>query len=86
MYFDIDYNDGLAIVDTIKFNSQIKTRIVNNNPIVDIALEGEGRIIETDGNINLEDNNVIKNLQDKANKKIEEFVKKAIVLSIENIQ
>ena len=84
MYFPISYNNENIIVDTIKFKSNVKSKIINNKPIINIYLQGEARIIETTGNINLENTNVIKKIQKKANNEVIKFVEKAINLSIKN--
>ena len=84
MYFYIDYNDGFAIFDTIKFKSKIETKVVDNKPVVNINLNGEARIIETSDNINLKDNKVLEELKKKANEKIMDFVNQAIGVSIRN--
>lgn len=84
MYFYIDYNDGFAIFDTIKFKSKIETKVVDNKPVVNINLSGEARIIETSDNINLKDNKVLEELKKKANEKIMDFVNQAIGVSIRN--
>ena len=84
MYFYIDYNDGFAIFDTIKFKSKIETKVVDNKPVVNINLNGEARIIETSDNINLKDNKVLEELKKKANEKIMDFVNQGIGVSIRN--
>lgn len=84
MYFYIDYNDGFAIFDTIKFKSKIETKVVDDKPVVNINLNGEARIIETSDNINLKDNKVLEELKKKANEKIIDFVNQAIDVSIRN--
>jgi spore germination protein KC len=84
MYFYIDYNDGFAIFDTIKFKSKIETKVVDDKPVVNINLNGEARIIETSDNINLKDNKILEELKKKANEKIIDFVNQAIDVSIRN--
>ena len=84
MYFEIEYNEGFVIIDTINFSSKIKTRIIDNKPIVDIYLKGDSRIIESNANIDLENDTIIKELEKKANNKIIEFVNEAISLSIKD--
>lgn len=81
MYFDIDYNNGLVIIDTISFKSSLKVNIINDSPVVDIILSGQARVIETEGNIDLESDRVIEEIQKKSNEKIIMFVKEAIEVS-----
>ena len=61
MYFEIEYNNNLAIIDTTNFKSKLSTKLQNGVPIVNIDLEGEGKIIETHGKIDLEDNSRLGN-------------------------
>ena len=84
MYFPINYNNEEIIIDTIKFKSNIKSKIINNKPVIDIYLNGEARIIETTGSINLEDSKTIIKLQKKANNEVISFVEEAIQLSIKD--
>lgn len=84
MYLNVDYNDGYIVIDTTSFSSTVKTSVKDNKPIVDIDLNGEARIIEVNGDINLQDSKVIEKLQDKCNKLIKSNAKKAINLAIKN--
>lgn len=84
IYFDIEYGDGFVIIDTTSFKTSLKTKKENNKPTVNINMKGEARIIEAEGNINLQDNKVIQELQKKANEKLKSFINKSISLSIEN--
>lgn len=84
MYLNIDYNDGYVVVDTTTFSSKVKTKVENNNPIVDINLKGEAKILEVKGDIDLEDYKVIEKLQEKSNELIKSYVNEAIDLSIKN--
>lgn len=84
MYFSIDYNNSSAIIDTIRFKSSIKSKIISDKPVINIYLDGEARIIETNDDINLMDEETLNILQKKSNKKVIEFVKSAIKLSVRN--
>lgn len=84
MYLTLEYNDGYVVVDTTAFSSSVKVSVKNNKPVVDISVEGEARIIEVRGNINLEDTKVIEELQKKSNKQIKSDINKAIDKAIEN--
>ena len=84
MYLTLDYENGYVVVDTNAFKSDIKTSIKNDKPIVDIKVNGEARIIEIKGDINIEDSKVIEDLQKKANNKIKSFINEAINLAIKN--
>ena len=84
MYFSVPYNNGFIVVDTIKFKSKIDTTITNNKPAINIYLKGEGRIIETNGDVDLNNNKVIKILEKEANDKVIDFVRQAIYLSIKD--
>lgn len=82
IYFRIDYNGDYLIMDTTTFKTSIKTKVNKNIPIVYIEMNGEARIIETSGNIDLENVDTINNIQAKTNEKLESFVDKAINLSM----
>lgn len=84
MFIDLNYNDGYVVIDSTSFSSDVSVELKNNKPIVNINLSGEARIIETKGDIDLEDSKVIEELQKKANKKIKKRVNQAIDLAREN--
>ena len=84
MFLDLDYNDGYVVIDSTSFSSEVSVELKDNKSVVNINLSGEARIIETKGNIDLEDSKVIEKLQEKANKKIKKRVNQAIDLAIEN--
>ncbi len=84
MYLTLNYKNGYVVVDTTKFNSNVKTSVENNKPKIEVNVEGEARIIEVRGNINLEDSKLIEELQDKSNKKIKSHVEKAFNLAVKN--
>lgn len=84
MFLNVEYNDGYVVVDTTSFSPEIKTNIKNNKPHVEINLSGEARIIEVKGEIDLQNDKVINELQKKCNKLIKSNVKKAINLAIKN--
>lgn len=84
MYLNVDYNEGYVVIDTTYFSSEINTRIKDNEPIIDINLEGEARIIEVNGDIDLQSSKVIEQLQKNCNKLIKSNVKKALKLAIKN--
>ena len=84
MFIDLNYNDGYVVIDSTSFSSDVNVELKDNKPIVNINLSGEARIIETKGDIDLEDSKVIEELQKKANKKIKKRVNQAIDLAREN--
>lgn len=84
MYLNVEYSDGYVVVDTTGFSSKIKTSVKNNKPYIDINFDGKARIVEVNGDINLQDNKVIEELQEKCNKLIKKNTKKAIDLAIKN--
>ena len=84
MVFEVPHNNGFVVIDTIKFHSSIKTSIENNKPVVNIFLNGDARIIETNGKINIEDNDVLSEIQKEANEMIKQYVISAIKISVNN--
>jgi len=84
MFLDVDYEDGYVVIDSTSFSSEVSVKLKYNKPIVNINISGEARIIETEGEIDLEDSKVIEELQKKTNKKIKKRINQAINLAIEN--
>lgn len=84
MFLDLEYGDGYVVIDSTSFSSDIKIKLEDNKPIVNINLSGEARIIEVKGDIDLEDYKIIEELQKKVNKKIKKRVNEAINLAIKN--
>ena len=84
IYFTFDYKDGFVVIDATSFKTDINTKINNNTPMINIDMKGEVRIMETMGNIDLEDDKTILEIQKKANDIFKSFVKKAINFSIKN--
>lgn len=84
MFLDIEYKEGYVVIDSTSFSSEVSVELKEDKPIVNINLSGEARIIEANGDIDLENSKVIEELQQKANKKIKKRVNQAIDLAIEN--
>ena len=82
-YLKLNYNDGYVVIDTNKIKTSIKTKL-DNNPKVNINIEGEAKIIECNGNIDLEDYKTIEKLQNLSNKKIKKIVNQGISLAKKN--
>lgn len=84
MYLDLEYDGGYVVIDSTSFSSKVNVELKSRKPIINIDLSGEARIIEVNGDIDLEDSDVIEELQKKANKKTKKMVNKALDLAIEN--
>lgn len=84
MFLDVKYKNGYVVIDSTSFSSDVIVELKNNKPVVNINLSGEARIIEVEGDINLESSKVIEQLQNKTNKKIKKRVNEAINLAIKN--
>lgn len=84
MFLTVEYDDGYVVVDTTSFSPEIKTNVKNNKPHVEINLKGEARILEVKGDIDLQKDKVIDELQKKCNELIKGNVKKALNLAIKN--
>ena len=84
MFLDIEYKDGYVVIDSTSFSSNIKVTLKDEQPIVDISLSGEARIVEVEGDVDLEDSKVIEEIQKKVNKKIKKRAEQAIDLAIKN--
>ena len=83
-YLKLKYNNGYVIIDTTKINTKIKVDLINNGPKVKIKIESEAKIIECNGNINLEDHKTIEKLQKLSNKKIKKIINEGINLAKNN--
>lgn len=84
MFFELKYKDGYVVVDSTSFSSNVSVELKNNKPVVNVDLSGEARIIEVNGDVNLENSKVIEQLQKKANNKLKKQVNKAIDLAVKN--
>lgn len=84
MYIKVNYNNGYIVVDTTSFSSNISVNIKNDIPIVNLNLKGQGKIIEANGNIDLEDSKIIEKLEKEVNKEIKRFVNLGMSKAIEN--
>lgn len=80
----ININDGYVIVSTVEFNSNIKVKLEENEPVFTVETEGNAKIMEVNGDIDLNDNKIIKEIEKKANNKIKNYIKKTIKLSQDN--
>ena len=84
MFLDIEYKDGYVVIDSTSFSSDVKVKLEDEQPIININLSGEARIVEVEGDLDLENSKVIEEIQKKSNKKIKKRVEQAIDLAIEN--
>ncbi|MBR6690170.1 MAG: Ger(x)C family spore germination protein [Bacilli bacterium] len=84
MFLDIEYKEGYVVIDSTSFSSNVSIELKNDQPVVNIELSGEARIIEVKGDIDLENSKVIEEIQKKSNKKIKKRVEQAIELAIKN--
>ena len=82
-YLKLNYNDGYVVIDTNKIKTNIETKL-DNKPKINITIKGEAKIIECNGNIDLEDYKTIEKLQKLSNKKIEKIVNQGISLAKKN--
>lgn len=84
MFLDIEYKDGYVVIDSTSFSSNVKVKLKDDTPIVNIDLSGEARIVEVEGDVDLENSKVIEEIQKKVNKKIKKRAEQAIDLAIKN--
>lgn len=77
-YLKIKYKNGYVVIDTTKVKPNIKIKLKNNKPIVNINVKGEARITESNGDIKLDEYKSIEELQKLSNKKIKKIINKAI--------
>lgn len=84
MYIKLNYKDSLIIIETTDVNTEIKVKLVNNNPYVNINISGDAKFVEIAGDVNLKDNKVIKSLKDSMNAKVIDYVNQGIEVSRKN--
>lgn len=84
MYIKVELDDGYVVVSPVNFSSEVKINIKDDKPEVSIEATGNAKVMEVSGNIDLENDSVIKEIQKKSNKKIKSYVKKAIKVATEN--
>ena len=84
IYLNIKYKNSTIVVNTSSFNTKVRVKIKDNKPIVNIKAFGDARIKEVRGNINLNDDKVIKEINKLANKELKKYIKKAIDLAKKN--
>lgn len=84
MFLDIEYKEGYVVIDSTSFSSDVKVKLKDKQPVIDISLSGEARIVEVEGDVDLEDSKVIEEIQKKVNKKIKKRAKQAIDLATQN--
>lgn len=84
MYIKINIDDGYVVVSPVNFKTNTKIIIENNAPKVSISASGNAKVMEVSGHINLADDSVIKEIQKKSNKKIKNYINKALKLAKEN--
>ena len=84
MYIKLNINDGYVVVSPVNFNSKVEIKLENNKPKILINTSGNAKIMEVNGKIDLEDNSIIKEIEKKSNKKIKEYIEKALNIAIKN--
>jgi len=84
MYIKIKMDEGYVIVSPVNFKSNIKIKIKNNQPYVSISSQGNAKVMEVSGYIDLEDDSILKDIEKKSNKKVEKYINKALELAIKN--
>ncbi len=84
MYIKIELNGGYVVVSPVNFSSNIEIKFKDDEPKFTINIGGNAKVMEVSGNIDLEDDSVIKEIKKKSNKELKSYVNKAIKLAIDN--
>lgn len=84
MYIKIKFDDGYVVISPVDFSSKINIKFKDNKPIISINTSGNAKVMEVNGHIDLEDDSVIKEIEKKSNKKIKNYIEKAIKVAKEN--
>ena len=83
-HLKIKYNNDYVVIDTTKIKSTVKPSFKDNEPKIDIDIKGEATIIESSGNIDLNDYKTIEELQKLTDKKIKKLINEAITKAKNN--
>ena len=84
MYIKIELDDGYVVVSPVNFTSEVKIDIKYDEPQISIKASGNAKVMEVSGHIDLEDDNVIKEIQKKSNNEVKKYMKKAIKVATKN--
>ena len=84
MYIKINMNDGYVVVSPVNFSTEVDIKLKDEKPVISIKSSGNAKVMEVNGHIDLEDDSVIKEIRKKSNKKIKNYIKKALNVATEN--
>lgn len=84
MYMKLEINDGYVVVSPVNFSSDVEIKLKDDKPEFIININGNAKVMEVSGNIDLEDDSVIEEIRKKTNKEIKSYVKKALKLASDN--
>lgn len=84
MYIKTEIDDGYVVVSPVDFSTEVKIKIKDDKPHISISSSGNAKVMEVNGNIDLEDDSIINQIRKKANKEIKSYIKKAIKVATEN--
>ena len=78
MYIELNYKKSKVVIETTNVKTKIDVNIINNNPIVNISVNGESKFVEAIGDVDLKDDKVIKLIKHLMNKQVIDYVNQGI--------
>lgn len=78
MYIELNYKKSKVVIETTNVKTKIDVNIINNNPIVNISVNGESKFVEAIGDVDLKDDKVIKSIKHLMNKQVIDYVNQGI--------
>ena len=84
MHIKVDTEEGYVVCNTVEFSSEINIKFKNNKPIISINVNGNAKIMELNGSIDLHDNKTVKEIQKKLNNKIKKYMEESLNFAIKN--
>lgn len=84
MYMKINMSDGYVVVNPVNFSTEVDIKLKDKSPVISIKTDGNAKVMEVNGHIDLEDDSIIEEIRKKSNNKIKSYIKKALNVATEN--
>lgn len=81
MYTVFDYENSPISITLPNMNSKIKVKMKNDSPVIQISINGKGLINEINQDLDLEDPNIIKKIEEATEKELKTYTDKAIAIA-----
>ena len=84
MHIPIDYNNTKITIDTTRMSTNFEVNIKDNKPNITINSKGESKFVEVIGDVDLNNDKIIKEINESLNEKVKKIIKEGIKASIDN--